>query len=255
MTPSDSQSPRSDQRPPFMQRVRQWWEERTGGQKLATIAGSIIVIIALVMLMARMFGGDEDSSPAPIEAIQRPAATQPDSQPRESTPRSSRPTAKPRPDSQLTDEVKPQHNVPTDNSNDSRAIRATYVLDDVVNDPSMSLSGFDDISKRLNDEASLTADQSIQDTFQMLEYASGNNEFASRASQPNLIDKGNGTYVVEYDVAGALAPKKRDSNGSSLKQRIGSQMEDALSSGVSMPVSFTINFNSGNVSISTPRWW
>lgn len=254
MTPSDSQSPRTPQRRSFTERVRQWWAQRSGGEKLATVAVSIIIVLALVMLIAQALG-DDDSNPAPIEAIERPDTTQSETQPRESTPRSDRPTPKPRPDSQLDNEVKPTPDAPQDNSNDARAIRATYVLDDVVNDPAMSLSGFDDISNRLNEEASLTADQSVQETFQLLEYASGTNEFASRASQPTLIDKGDGTYRVEYDVSGALAPKKRDSNGSALKRRIGAQMEEALAADISVPVTFTIDFNSGNVSSSTPRWW
>lgn len=234
-------------------KIRAWWNRGSGAQKTLIILGVVAFVIAVLV---SVLGGGEDEKPASMESYSPPAvdggSTAPDDQ-RETPQRDSRPSAQPR-----TEEDTPASEpagAPQDNSNDARVTRATYVLDDVVNDPEMALAGFDAISQRLQEESALTPDGTVRDTYQMLEYLAGSNAFASRASQPHIVDKGDGIYSVEYDVSGAVAPTKRGDSGASLRKDIGNQMEQALFAGISVPVTFTVDLNAGTVSTDTSRWW
>lgn len=237
-------------------KLGRWWAQSPASQKLivAILTGAVLATLAVAF-----FGGDDEEQPAsmapyspPVVDNAAPPARAEGEQSSEN--REERPTPKPRPEEENAGPTVPA-DVPQDDSNDSRVTRATYVLDDVVNDPEMSLAGFDNISERLNKDAGLTPDSSVYDTFQMLEFVSGTNTLGSRASQPRIVDNGDGIYKVEYDVSGALAPIKRGDSDTATRKSVGAQMEDALDAGISVPVTFTIDLNGGTVSTDTARWW
>lgn len=233
-------------------KIGQWWSRGSRTQKILVLVGALALVLAILV---SVFGGGDDEKPASMESYSPPVVEGNDTVPSEQADepqRDTRPTVQPREDQS---EESDTPDIPQDNSNDARVTRATYVLDDVVNDPEMSLGGFDAINQRLQQQAALTADGTIRDTYQMLEYLAGSNAFASRASQPRIVDNTDGTYSIEYDVSGAVAPTKRGDSGDRLRKDIGNQMEQALFAGVSVPVTFTIDLNGGTVSTDTTRWW
>lgn len=232
------------------------WANATGQQRLVVV---IVLAALLASLAVGLFGGRKDERPAPMQPYApptAPATVNPDSgatsQPAEGDEQRTSDRENPA-DTAERDEA--PEGVPQGNSDDARVTRATYVLDTIVTDPDMSLAEFDSISQRLQDDAGLTPDSTIRDTYQMLEYLSGSNEFASRASEPSITDNGDRTYKVTYEVAGGVVPKQRNANDTALRYRIGQEMESALSADVSVPVTFTINLNEGTVSTDTARWW
>lgn len=155
------------------------------------------------------------------------------------------------------DKQKPHNNGP---EMDARATRASFVLDGVVNNPNPTMEGFDEIANKLQSEANLRPGTSIEDAYSMMTYISrdDNMAFSSRANQPAMRATSKpGVYEIRYNVAAAqmAVPVGSSQSKADLKRKLDQQMDHALSGGAGVPVTFTIDMNTGVVSMSPSSWW
>lgn len=143
---------------------------------------------------------------------------------------------------------------------DARATRASFVLDGVVNNPNPTMEGFDEIANKLQSEANLRPGTSIENAYSMMTYISRdkNTAFSSRANQPAMRATSKpGVYEIRYNVAAAqmAVPAGSSQSTDDLKRKLDQQMDHALSGAAGVPVTFTINMNTGVVSMSPSSWW
>lgn len=143
---------------------------------------------------------------------------------------------------------------------DARATRASFVLDGVVNNPNPTMEGFDEIANKLQSEANLRPGTSIENAYSMMTYISRdkNTAFSSRANQPAMRATSKpGVYEIRYNVAAAqmAVPAGSSQSTDDLKRKLDQQMDHALAGAAGVPVTFTINMNTGVVSMSPSNWW
>lgn len=140
---------------------------------------------------------------------------------------------------------------------DERAEQASYVFDEVVHDPIPQTDQFFNVRGRLLQHAGLEADETIQDAYLSMYYADSSHVFATRAAKPEVLaTEEAGVYEVIYPVAAELKPLPRDTETKKrLKKELESELDTAIQSNKTVPVTFVLDFNKNEASINPERWW
>lgn len=147
---------------------------------------------------------------------------------------------------------------PVNEELDARAEEVLPILDTIVSSPELNDAGFEELKARLNKKG-LEPGENIEFAYRTgQQYESGDLMYESRSFKPAFYATSQpGVYEATYEVAAGTLPNvaANPQNEDETKNRMRGELDAMLHGNVSVPLTFTIDFNAGTVEANSNMWW
>lgn len=147
---------------------------------------------------------------------------------------------------------------PVNEELDTRAEEVLPILDTIVSSPEFNDAGFEKLKSRLN-EKGLEPGKNIEFAYRAgQQYESGDLMYESRSFKPAFYATSQpGVYEATYEVAAGTLPNvaANPQNEDETRNRMRGELDALLYGNVSVPLTFTIDFNAGTVEANSNMWW
>lgn len=147
---------------------------------------------------------------------------------------------------------------PVNEELDARAEEVLPILDTIVNDPTFNNEGFEELKTKLN-EKGLNPGPNIEFAYRSGQhYEDGGAMFESRSFKPAFYATSQpGVYEATYEVAAGALPNvsANPQDEDETRNRMRGELDAMISTGVVVPLKFTIDLNAGTVEANSNMWW
>lgn len=147
---------------------------------------------------------------------------------------------------------------PVNEELDARAEEVLPILDTIVNDPTFNDKGFEELKSKLN-EKGLEPGPNIEFAYRSgQKYEDGGAMYESRSFKPAFYATSQpGVYEATYEVAAGTLPNvsANPQDEDETRNRMRGELDAMISTGVVVPLKFTIDLNSGSVEANSNMWW
>lgn len=147
---------------------------------------------------------------------------------------------------------------PVNEELDARAEEVLPILDTIVNDPTFNDEGFEELKSKLNKKG-LEPGPNIEFAYRSgQQYEDGGAMFESRSFKPAFYATSqSGVYEATYEVAAGALPNvsANPQDEDETRNRMRGELDAMISTGVVVPLKFTIDLNAGTVEADSNMWW
>lgn len=147
---------------------------------------------------------------------------------------------------------------PVNEELDARAEEVLPILDTIVNDPTFNNEGFEELKAKLN-EKGLTPGPNIEFAYRSGQhYEDDGAMYESRSFKPAFYATSQpGVYEATYEVAAGALPNvsANPQDEGETRNRMRGELDAMISTGVVVPLKFTIDLNAGTVEADSNMWW
>ena len=147
---------------------------------------------------------------------------------------------------------------PVNEELDARAEEVLPILDTIVNDPTFNNEGFEELKAKLN-EKGLNPGPNIEFAYRSGQhYEDSGAMFESRSFKPAFYATSQpGVYEATYEVAAGALPNvsANPQDEDETRNRMRGELDAMISTGVVVPLKFTIDLNAGTVEANSNMWW